>query len=1213
MRFIFLVASLTLSPPVMAAEAFRATPLTIAPSNRVGFSLVAPRETGIQFTNVLEQSRYVTNQIYLNGSGVATGDVDGDGWCDLYFCSLAGENILYKNLGAFRFTNVTGSAGVRCAGLSSTGAAFADLDGDGDQDLIVNTVGGGTQIFLNDGKGHFTQSAVLNENRGGMSLAIADYDGDGALDIYICNYRTSTLRDMPATNFRVNMVNGKPVIASVNGEPTTLPQYEGRFALNSSGNVSEYGEADALYRNDGHGHFTLVSFTDGTFLDEEGKALQHPPYDWSLSAMFRDLNGDGRPDLYVCSDFDTPDRIWINQGNGKFRAIAKLALRDTSRFSMGVDVADLNRDGHDDIFVLDMLSRNHTTRLTRADKSLDLLSAGLIEGRPQFSRNTLQLSRGDGTFAEIAYFAGLEASEWSWTPAFLDVDLDGYEDLLITTGHGRDDMDLDTGLRIERTRRTTKMTPIAELAMRKTTPPLPGPKMAFRNDGHLRFEDVSEKWGFNQVGISHGMCLVDLDNDGDLDLAVNNLNAAAGIYRNEGSAPRVAVRLHGETSNTHGIGAKIKVLGGAVPLQSQEIICGGRYLASDESLRVFAAGSATNLLRLEVTWPSGKRTVAENVRANSMVEVFESGGSPNADSSRAKNEGTALFEDASSALSHEHHEDPFDDFARQGLLPKKLSQLGPAVSWIDWDHDGREDLVIGSGKGGALAVFHNDGAGKFSVVPKATEKLRRDTAGIVGSGSQIFVGLANYEDASTNGGSVREYQTSLWSKREILPAQMSSIGPMALADVNGNGTLELFVGGRVAGAHYPEPASSWLLRQEKGEWQVDPRSTVFKNVAMVSGALWTDLNGDGYPELVLACEWGPIKIFLNDKGTLREATQQFGMAERIGWWNGVAAGDLDGDGRMDLVAANWGLNTKYRVSAGRGPRVYYAGWGGAGEIEPLEAEYDTKSARWMPERDLNVVSRAMPFVREGFRSYRSFAEASMDQVLGDRLSQAHVLEVNWLETTVFLNRGDHFEAIALPAEAQFAPAFGINVADFDGDGKEDIFLSQNFFDVESQTSRSDAGRGLILLGKGDGHFEAIDGTRSGIKIYGEQRGSAAADYDGDGRVDLVVSQNSAATTLWHNVSAKPGIRVRLEGPSGNPLGIGASMRLSFGERWGPRREIHGGSGYWSQDAATQVLATPEPATRIQVVWPGGKTTTRGVPEGAPSVIVNYESGSARAE
>jgi hypothetical protein len=475
------------------------------------------------------------------------------------------------------------------------------------------------------------------------------------------------------------------------------------------------------------------------------------------------------------------------------------------------------------------------------------------------------------------------------------------------------------------------------------------------------------------------------------------------------------------------------------------------------------------------------------------------------------------------------------------------------------------------------------------------------------------VALANYEDGTTNAACIEEHQIANGSKREIFSAQSSSIGAIAVADVNGDGALELFAGGRIVPGRYPEAASSFLLREENSAWALDRQSAAFNNLGMVSAALWTDLNGDGFPELVLACEWGPIKVFLNENGRLGEATRRFGMEKMIGWWNGVAAGDFDGDGRMDLIASNCGSNTKYRVNGAVRPRIYFSNWGAANEIEPVEAEYDINSAHWMPARDLSAVVRAVPFVRETFRSYRSFASATIEQVLGGRISQARILEANWLETTVFLNRGDHFEPIPLPPEAQFSPAFGINVADFDGDGREDIFLSQNFFQVEAQTSRCDAGRGLLLLGRGDGHFEAVDGTQSGIKIYGEQRGSAAADYDGDGRVDLVVTQNSAATTLWHNTAAKPGLRVRLEGPSGNSTGIGSILRLRFGQKWSPAREIHAGSGYWSQDAATQVLAKPTEPNQIQVSWPGGKVTTGVVPTGARSIIVNFESGTVRGE
>jgi len=361
---------------------------------------------------------------------------------------------------------------------------------------------------------------------------------------------------------------------------------------------------------------------------------------------------------------------------------------------------------------------------------------------------------------------------------------------------------------------------------------------------------------------------------------------------------------------------------------------------------------------------------------------------------------------------------------------------------------------------------------------------------------------------------------------------------------------------------------------------------------------------------VLACEWGPVKIFLNEKGRLREATQALGLDRYSGWWNGVTAGDFDGDGRMDLVVSNWGLNTKYKTSPGHGRRIYYGPWGNSGEIEPLEAYFDPEMNKWVPERDLNSASKAISWIQQSFRLHRKYAEAGIEEILGDHLKEARIVEVNWLQTTVLLNRGDHFDLATLPASAQFSPAFGINVADFDGDGNEDIFLSQNFFAVQPQTSRNDAGRGLLLKGNGHGAFEEVPGSLSGIKVYGEQRGSAVADYDGDGRIDLAVTQNGAATKLYHNITAKRGLRVSLAAGPSNPQGIGAILRLGFGEKWGPAREVHAGSGYWSQDSAIQVMAVPEPAARIQVQWPGGKRTISSVPAQALEISID-SSGSVK--
>ena len=1174
-------------PPPHVGTGFRDWKVNPGTHIAVGFSKLPPEITGIAFTNSLSDAHAAESQIRLNGSGVAAGDVDGDGWCDLYFCGLDGNNKLFRNLGGWRFADITAAAGVACPNQFSTGAVFADVDGDGDMDLLVNSIGGGTRLFMNGGKGDFTEktSAGLVRKYGSTSLALADINGDGHLDLYVANYRTTTIR---STGFSVLNLNGKRSIR---------PEDRDDLEYTKSGMVLEKGETDILYLNQGQGNFTPVSWTGGSFLDESGEPLTRAPRDWGLSVMFRDLNGDGFPDLYVCNDFQTPDRIWINDGKGHFRAIERTALRNTGTFSMSVDVADVDRDGHDDLFVADMLDPGHRAKMAH---SSGLMSAvgdfETIANRPQLNRNTLQLGRGDGTYAEVAHFSGLEASGWTWGALFLDVDLDGYEDLLMTTGHMFDTQDLDANARIMANGPyRTEMIPQKLLMYAR----LPQAKLLFRNLGGLRFEEVGKAWGFGDVGIAHGMCLADLDNDGDLDVVVNHLNGAAGIYRNEGVAPRVTVRLRGEAPNTQGIGAKIRVLGGAVPQQSQEMQCGGRYLSGDEPLRVFAAGSLTNRLRIEVDWRGGKRSVVAWTEPNRVYEIAESGATAPASALPASTPA-ALFADVSERIAHSHHEEVFEDFERQPLLPRRLSQLGPGVGWLDLDGDGWEDLVIGSGKGGNLAACQNDGRGGFrrlDGMPFA-QGTARDQTGIIGwrhtdGAVVVLAGSANYEDGVAAGSCVRQYDLTSKRVEDTLPSSSASSGPLALGDLAGNGTLALFVGGRVVGGRYPVPADSQLFVRRADQWVVDEANTaVLRSIGLVSGAVWTDLDGDGWPELVLACEWGPVKVFRNQQGQLREATREWGLDGYLGWWNGVSAGDFDGDGRLDLAVSNWGLNTQYRASRQFPRRLYHGDLTGQGQGELIEASFDTELAKWVPDRDRDALAKELPWVLEKYPLHRDYAQAGVAEILGEHMAAAASLEANWLATTVFLNRGDHFELAPLPPEAQFSPAFGVNVADFDGDGHEDLFLSQNFFAVPATTSRSDAGRGLLLRGNGQGGFAAVPGQTSGLFIYGEQRGSAVGDYDGDGRPDLAVSQNGAPTKLYHNVGGKPGLRVRLQGPAGNPEGIGAVMRLGFGAgRWGPAREVHAGSGYWSQDSVVQVLATPLAAVQIQVRWPGSKSPT----------------------
>lgn len=1210
-----------------AAESWTRTPLTVPASGKTGFTRMGVEQTGLTFTNRITEQHISENRLLEDGAGVAAGDYDGDGLCDLYFCNMEGPNALYRNLGGWRFQEIAAAAGVADLGAFCTGAVFADVNGDGRLDLLVNALGRGTRCFLNDGQGHFLESknSGLIQRFGSRSMALADIDGDGDLDLYVTNYRSTTVRDSPVA-MRIKQVGGKWEVP---------PEHRDRFIAEPSvqGTVAllEWGEADLLYLNDGHGHFEPVKFTEGRFLDEDGKPLATPPLDWGLTAMFRDLNGDGRPDLYVCNDFFTPDRIWINQGKGVFRAIPRLALRKTCYAAMSVDFGDLNRDGFDEMFVTEMLSRDHTRRHVQHSllemAALPMWGWGWegreLAARVQVMRNTLSLNRGDGTFAEIAQFSGVEASEWTWGVAFCDVDLDGYEDILIANGHGRDLANSDALAAMDRLPKATE--PQERLKTLHLFGPLKLPHLLYRNRGDLTFEEVSHAWGFDVVGVANGMVLADLDNDGDLDVVMNNLNEPAVLLRNDSTAPRLAVRVVGERGNTQGIGANIRVLHGPVP-QSQEVISGGRYLSGADPLRTFACGSSTQLT-VKVSWPSGKESVVDGALPNSLYSIRESGATA-AQGTEGKQPAVPLFEDRSQLLRHQDVDTPFDDFERQPLLPKRLSTLGPGIAWCDVNGDGQEDLAVGCGRGGVLRVFLNQGEGKLMPVEAPAWKTAAsdDLTGLVGwsneSGSStLLVGIANYERGDAKAPAVQRYDVFFGEVQAsaAVPGTEESSGPLAVADIDGDGQLDLFVGGRVLPGRYPQAVSSRLFRSLQGKFVPDLENTgTLQRVGLVSGAVWTDLNGDGFPELVLACDAGPVRVFRNEHGVLKpmELALNWGqdktpgrpqsIAQLRGWWTGVTAGDFDGDGRLDLAVGNWGLNNKYRAHLDHELRLFHGDADGNGSWDVLEAYWESGLQKVVPWRDWKAMQAAIPLVGERFKSYGDYGRASVEEILSDGFKNMEELRLNTLESLVLLNRGDHFAAQPLPMEAQLTPAFALCVADSDGDGKEDLFVSQNFFGTDLETGRHDAGRGLWLRGDGQGGFRPLSAAESGITIYGDQRGAGVADYDGDGRVDLAVCQHGAETKLFHNMGAKPGLRVRLTGSAGNGSGLGAVIRLGTNGQWGPAREIHGGSGYWSQDGAIQVMTSAAPATDLQVRWPGGQWTSAKIPPTAHELRVGMD-------
>lgn len=1178
------------------------------------FERVDPQLSGLVFENTLlpEHSYPYLN----NGAGVAIGDVDGDGRPDAYLVSRDGPNRLFRQTASFRFEDVTERAGVDGGQAWGAGATFVDIEGDGDLDLYVCNTEAPNLLYVNDGHGVFEERARefgLDLVAASEMAAFADYDRDGDVDLYLLTNRVFSgslpreiLADVrpPADTAKTveQMAPRIPDMHKVEGR-WQIPAAYRDFVTEVAGRLYFGGQRDLLMRND-DGKFSDVSEKSG--IADQGMGL---------SATWWDYDGDGWPDLFVANDLESPDQLYHNNGDGTFTDATSSALPRLAYFGMGSDAADVNNDGRLDLIVGDMSNTTHfKSKWVMGD--MTKRRHVLENTRPQQQmRNALFLNTGTERFLEVAAMTGVASTDWTWAVKFGDLDNDGWVDLFATNGIPRFDMNPDM---VEQLRGTPR--PI-QVAVARRIPPLPEANLALRNTGGLSFDSVGVAWGLADSGVSQGAAFSDLDRDGDLDLIVNNLGAA-WLYRNRGgSGSSVLIALHGVRSNRSGLGARVTIET-AAGRQVRELTLARGFLSSDEPVLHFGLGDVTAIDSLRVQWPSGIVQELHDLAVDHSYTITEPDRDPVEPPARAPM--TRWFSDATTAtgLIFEHHETPHDDYATQPLLPHKLSHLGPGLAWGDFDDDGDDDLFVGGAAGQPGVLYEDTGNGTYRPTrdgPWSRDRDAEDMAALwfdvdsdadldlyVVSGSVEFdAGDARYADRLyLNRGEGLFTRAST----DVLPDIRDSGSVVAAADYDRDGDVDLFVGGRVVPGRFPHAPPSRLLRNDGGRL-VDVTEEItpgLREVGMVTAALWSDADDDGWLDLIVAAHWQPVVLFRN-LGKDRGLAAPIPLGSQRGWWNGLCAADLDADGDLDYVATNFGLNTKYHADPDHPASLYAADFNGDGVLDVVEAEYERDVL--FPVRGRSCSSATMPFIAEKFPSYQQFAQADLPSIYGAaELEDALHLQVNELRSGVFKNLGNRsFAFEPLPRIAQVAPAFGVVSADFNGDGWLDVYLTHNFYPPEPETGRMAGGIGLLLRGTGGGALEPVPATESGLIVPQDARAVAICEVSGDVRPDLVITSNHGPLRVYRNgLRAANYLLVRLRGRPGNPRAAGA--RFTLVTEGGHRQVIerHAGSGYLAQSSIHVFFGLGDRApTELQVTWPDGGTARIPLAAGDASVTITW--------
>jgi len=1040
------------------------------------FERLAPSATGVTFENRLpeDSTLNILNFLYYyNGGGVATGDVNGDGLPDLYFTSNLGSDRLYLNRGAYRFEDVTARAGVAGPSGWKTGVTMADVTGDGKLDIYVSTVSyrglkGRNALYVNNGDGSFTDRAHehgLDHQGYGTQAAFFDYDGDGDLDLFVLSFSTHEEQASDAPKRDVHATSG----------------------------------GGRLYRND-DGHFVDVSAAAGIYGGSEG---------FGLGLVVSDLDLDGCPDVYVANDFQENDFLYHNNCNGTFTESIARATGHTSRFAMGVDAADVNDDGRPDIVVADMLpDRDEILKTSASTEDYKLSEMRARAGyHPQYVRNTLQLNRGDGRFSEIGALAGIQATDWSWAPLLADLDDDGRKDLLVTSGIYRRPNDLDyidfvSQPAVQATLSDTISA--ANLELLKRMPHLPAPNRVFRNEGALRFADATATWGLDQPSFSSGAVYVDLDNRGSLDLVVNAIDAPAAIYRNRGRSrtgnASLTVTLRGSGANSFGIGAKLFVWsGGRIQLVEQSPTRGFQS-SVDPRLHV-GLGRDSVVDSLRIVWPDRSMQTLTRVPANHPLTLSQRDAHERWSPAPAP---TPLFRDVTDVrrVDARHVENAFVDFDREPLMPRMLSTEGPALAVADVDGDGRDDVFLGGGtfQAGTLLLQQADGSFRRRPQPAfAADSIAEDIDAtffdangdgrpdlyVVSGGNQFEIPAAPMRGRLY----LNDGRGQLVRAPDAIPTFYDNGGTVSAGDFDGDGRVDLFVGGRSVPGHYGVSPKSRLLRNDGTGRFTDVTAQLaptLSEAGMVTSSAWVDYDRDGHLDLVVVGEWMPVRVFHKENGRFVERTADVGLAKSGGWWNTVTVADVDADGHPDLVLGNLGLNSTISVSPARPARLFVGRLGGDSTVIAIPTTSSASGNHLLAGRD--ELLRAIPALRDRFPTYVSFGAAKFEQIFpANALRAGTMLEANTFASAIARGDGKRFVLEPLPVEAQLAPVNAIVADDFDRDGHLDLLLGGNFFGVPPSQGRYDASHGVLLRGDGHGRFVPMDAPHSGLEIDGQVR------------------------------------------------------------------------------------------------------------------------------